>query len=271
MLNKVRYFKKMYIDNPKLVVIHQMGKVGSTTLVETLKEKNWQPFHVHSFRTPLSTSMYEQYRSTRYYRTPLYRLRYFLRHRLVEMLLKQRKKVKIISLVREPVSRNQSMYFHAFHVPLMGMNKYQDNRQEDAVNIEAFRRDFYKRFNHLYGNRWFDQEFARIWDVNVYAYPFDQEKGYTRIQSGNKDILLVQMEKLNDLEQVLADFLGEEDLTLTQANSGSKKWYHAVYKEFKQKADPSKEYVDQLYDTKYMNHFYSKEDQEKGRNRFLRS
>ncbi|WP_187254498.1 putative capsular polysaccharide synthesis family protein [Alkalicoccus halolimnae] len=271
MLRKIKYFNDTYRKNENLVLIHQMGKVGSTSITSSLKTIGFTPIHVHSFYSPLSTQMYKHYHSTKYYRSFGYRLRYFLRHQLVLRLLKSRKKLKIISLVREPVSRNMSMYFHAFHVPLMDINKHKDNRREENTNMEAFRNDFFKKFNHTYGVNWFHEEFQRAWGVNIYEYPFNREEGHTVIREGNLEILLLKMERLNDSETVIADFLDLPEFELKNDNMGSKKWYHAVYKEFKEKLHPKREYLHQLYESDYMSHFYTDDEKASYQEKYLQN
>ncbi|WP_444685513.1 putative capsular polysaccharide synthesis family protein [Alkalicoccus luteus] len=268
MINKWRYFTDTYVNSSNLVLVHQMGKVGSTSLTVSLKEQGMLPIHIHSFYTPLSTEMYQAYKSISYYRSPSYRFRYYWRHKLVHQLLQKRKKLKIISLVREPVSRNISMYFHAFQVPLMDLNKEKDNRKESNTNMQALQNDFLNRFNHTYGISWFHKEFYKAWGIDVYEYPFDQEKGYGIIETEQADVLMIQMEKLNSLENEIAAFLEIESFTLKNENMGSKKWYHAVYKEFKETLSLDSRYVEALYDSEFMHHFYSRADRMRLKERY---
>lgn len=268
MLNKLNYYNKTYRENDKLVLIHQMGKVGSTSVTKSLKRDGFSPIHIHSFFSPLSSDMYKKYESIRYYRSPLYNKKYFLRNQFILKLLKNRKKLKIISLVREPISRNVSMYFQAFHVPLMDINSSTDNRVEANTNTEAFRKDFFTKFNHEYGVKWFDEEFKRAWKINVYDYPFNQEEGYTIIKKGNLEILLLKMEKLNELEEVIGNFVEKDSFALKSENMGGKKWYHSFYKEFKNNMTFSREYIYKLYNTKFMKHFYSEQERAEFRNKF---
>ncbi len=245
-----------------------MGKVGSTSITASLKETNYFPIHIHSFFTPLSTDMYQNYHSIKYYRTWSYRMNYYLKNQLILSLFKKRKKLKIITLTREPISRNASMYFHAFHVPLMDINKFTDNRKESNTNLPSFRQDFYDKFNHQYGINWFDHEFKRAWGVDVYDYPFNQDQGYSIIKKGNMEILVLQMEKLDHSEEVIRDFLELEEFELKRENTGNKKWYHSVYKEFKQGLYPEDNYIENLYNSKFMQHFYHNEDIEAYRSKF---
>ncbi|WP_431800859.1 putative capsular polysaccharide synthesis family protein [Halobacillus andaensis] len=262
MLKKINYFNQTYRKKENLVLIHQMGKVGSTSLTKSLKSYGYLPLHIHSFYSPISYEMYKNYHAIKFYRSPLHRLNYFLTKQLVLKLLKSRKKLKVISIVREPVSRNLSMYFQAFHVPLMDINSTTDNRQEANTNLQAFRNDFFQKFNHHYGINWFDNEFKRTWHIDVYNYPFHKEEGYTVIEKGNVEVLLLTMEKLNEAEQIIRGFLDMEEFTLTNENMGEQKWYQSVYKEFKQKIQPSEEYLNALYDSKYMKHFYTNDEVE---------
>ena len=42
-----------------------------------------------------------------------------------------------------------------------------------------------------------------VFGIDVFAYPFDAEKGYTLIKEGNIELLLMKMEKLSELENVI--------------------------------------------------------------------
>ncbi|WP_375534268.1 putative capsular polysaccharide synthesis family protein [Alteribacillus sp. HJP-4] len=143
----------------------------------------------------------------------------------------------------------------------MDVNSQTDNRQEANTNLAAFRKDFFNKFNHYYGVNWFHEEFKKAWNVDIYAYPFNKEEGHAVIEKDNMEILLLKMEKLDDSEEVLREFLELDHFSLIKDNMSEKKWYHSVYKEFKSMIKPSEEYINKLYSTSYMKHFYSNEEQ----------
>jgi hypothetical protein len=98
----------------------------------------------------------------------------------------------------------------------------------------------------------------------VYDHPFDREKGYGIIRKDNVEILIYRLENLNELEQVIGDFVGLDDFKLEPANMAEQKLYDSFYKEFVKNVKLPKSYVDVYYkDNPRMDHFYSKEDKQR--------
>lgn len=99
MLSRIKN-KLNYYLNSENIIIYQMGKVGSTSLEKSLPNS----FHTHTLYAkepnPLSTSFYKS--------SFVLKTRYFL----IRNLIKRRRKIKIISVVRHPLERNFSMFFH---------------------------------------------------------------------------------------------------------------------------------------------------------------
>ncbi|WP_181346896.1 putative capsular polysaccharide synthesis family protein [Thalassobacillus sp. CUG 92003] len=254
------------------VLIYQMGKVGSTSIETYLNQNEYNVFHSHSFRNPI---MYDQFKGLKSVRGffPLHkRLKYKMITNLYskQMLLKMNNKLKIISLVREPISRNISIFFQGLHFPIYDMNRMYNNRFNNNTSKDMLKRMFLNHFNHEYGINWFDYEFKKVFSVDVYQYPFDQEKGYTIINTDKLEILLLQMEKMGDLKEEIASFLEIDDFNFVRVNDGSQKWYAEAYSYFKETFVPSENYVNKLYNSKFMNHFYSGEDIRKFKQKWMK-
>jgi|SRR5690606_2252081 len=102
-IRQVRLYLSPYI------LIYQMGKVGSSSIYASLKAKGVpKVFHLHRMnpettqkmkRTFLEQNLLAQFRTEQLFET-IYR-----------KAIQRRKKVKIITLVREPISRNISAFF----------------------------------------------------------------------------------------------------------------------------------------------------------------
>jgi hypothetical protein len=72
------------------------------------------------------------------------------------------------------------------------------------------------------------------------------------------DLLLIRVEDLNRCaSQAFSEFLGLPELPLINENVGSAKAYASLYKTFKDSVKLPESYIDQMYATKYMRHFYS--------------
>lgn len=104
---------------------------------------------------------------------------------------------------------------------------------------------------------WLENEIDRNFGINVYDRPFDRDKGFIEFEEGNFKVFLYKLEKLPSLENDLGDFLSEPSFKLVNANVGSQNWYGKLYESFHEKIEFSQEYLDLLYNSKYVNHFYS--------------
>ena len=118
---------------------------------------------------------------------------------------------------------------------------------------------------------WFEKNFEQYSGIDIYQYPFDQERGYSiiKIPEKNVEIFIYQVEKLDMIASELGDFLGMENLTLANANVGEEKWYADAYRQAKKELKFSRAYFDACFDSKIMKHFYSDADIEKFKARWI--
>ncbi|UOQ87008.1 putative capsular polysaccharide synthesis family protein [Gracilibacillus salinarum] len=263
---------KKFSDFKNLILIYQMGKVGSTSIADSIIENGGQAEHIHSFHHPVMFEQFHDLKSIDYYFPTKSIMKYKVYNNVFfkNALLRTNKRLKIITLAREPISRNIAMYFQGIHFPIFEINRSYNNRSDEDVNFELIIQLFLNKFHHNYGIKWFDNEFNRTFSVDIYDYPFDKEKGYTIINTRNLDIMVIKMEKLNDLEVKIQQFLDMPNFKLNKANIGDNKWYSDLYKRFKKVFIPSEDYIEKLYNTKYMNHFYTEEEIKVFRNKWGR-
>src|SRR4051812_8379469 len=122
-LKKIKYYL-----TGNLILIYQMGKVGSTCIEKSLMTQKFQTAHYHSFFSPLPYIMFKNFYSIKYYVSFWNRLIYRIKMTILLYLIKRNKNVKIISLIREPISRNLSMFFQDAHIPAFELSMQNDNR-----------------------------------------------------------------------------------------------------------------------------------------------
>ncbi|OEF99782.1 hypothetical protein BHF71_00985 [Vulcanibacillus modesticaldus] len=269
MIKTLKRLSKYLSDDA--IIIYQMGKVGSTSIEESIKNYSKNVIHIHSLYSQNAYDHFKNYQSIKFYVSLKERIRYKIFAYLKRYILRRNKRIKIITLVREPISRNISMFFQDIHIPIFEIAKFFDNRYEENVNNEMIYKMYIDKFNHEYGVDWFDKELKRAFNIDIYDYNFDKEKGFSIIKKDNINLLVIKMEKLNELEKQIGDFLEIEDFKLKNVNISSKKWYADLYKDFKKKFSPSEEYIDTLYNSRYMKHFYSEEEINHFRNKWLKN
>lgn len=240
----------MYDD---VIMVYQYGKCGSLSVYDTLKKKGKNVVHIHHITDNLS----EESRR--------------INNELVEDLkknIKSRKNIKIITMVREPISRIVSNVFYLMGLEdtdwYYGMDymKQYDNITEFVKNALCF--PLLEADEDTNGFMWFENELKAITGVDVLQHEFDTEKGYSLIKQDNIEVLILQMEKMNDNVQVIGDFAGIDNLVLENTNMAENKNYQYVYAEMKKDIKIPREIFDTYYDNNpYMVHFYSEKDRKK--------
>lgn len=226
-INAIRYFAFAPLHNDEMILVYQPGKAGSSSVYHSIRKYGRYVLHSHSLRHVGYTDM-----------------------DLRELV--DRKAGKIISLVREPISRTiASMWQNIPSVKFFGV-------QADMDDIEKY---FFREGFENFQFEWFNQEMKKVFDIDIYEYPFDKKRGYQIIKAGNIELLLMKMEKLNNLETVIGQFLGINDFKLEGANVGEEKPYRFAYQEYKKRFLISNERLDAVYKkNKYVKHFYTEEE-----------
>lgn len=233
------------------VFVYTMGKVGSSAIYEGLSEA----YQLHNFDGEIPAKYFSS-RFTPYVRRYLFEtLRWKLFHKKAykrfEKAMRLGHKVKVISVVRDPVARNISAFF-------------QNLDASQIYSKEGLQHDFFALTNHMLPLEWFDLEFKRHLGVSVYDYKFDVDSGYSIIEQDNCEIMIVQLEKLNANADVIRRFIDDDKFDFAvsdvQGNVSSVKWYKEYVQFLKENAVFPRAYLDLMYDSKYMRHFYSQSD-----------
>ncbi len=223
----LKYFAFLPLHNDDIILIYQMGKVGSSSLYKSIQYYNRYVLQCHVLED-ISVQEYD-----------------------LQKLLNL-KFGKIITLVRDPVARRISEMWEN----MLSRTRYSAAADFKEVEEYYFKEGFWK------GDReWFDEQLKSVFQIDVFRYPFDTEKGYTIIKEGNIELLLMKMEKLNDLEKVIGEFLDIDSFHVRNANVGNQKTYRFALKEYKKTFSLSEKELNDLYrKSDYMKHFYSEQE-----------
>jgi len=245
------------------ILVFQMGKVGSTSIYQTLSSLNLDRpiYHVHFLSEPgiRSAKIWHQQHEG----LIPYGIKYF---ELVGKKVKKnlsKTRWTIISGVREPIAKEISMYFELANKVNHGLVN-----QENKLDPEKIKEYFLHRFdqfdlneNKMLTTNWFDQELNGVFGIDVFRHPFDKEKGYSIIRNKNVDLLIYQYEKLNQIfNESLNEFLPSiKAVELKRSNVGSDKWYRETYKKVRESIVIPDEILQKAYSVKYVKHFYTSE------------
>jgi hypothetical protein len=237
------------------ILIYQPGKVGSQTICSSFLNAGI----IDSFLSGhLHTLNYTEMEAT---------VKEAIAMKLESM--KAMGKIKIITLVREPIARDLSFIFEVME-RLEEETAYQTESFIDFCSRRlkkiAFNGDFlFGRPSHDYGFQfeWFDNELKAVFGIDIFEYPFDREKGYSVISQAEVEVLVLKLEKIDNLEQVIGDFVGKPDFKLSRYNEGGDKRYKYLYANVKSNINILPEIVSLYYENNArMNHFYTEEEKQ---------
>lgn len=199
-------------SNVTPVLIYQMGKVGSCSLYCSLI--SYVPVVIHCHRWE------EDY--------PDWRVR-----QLYKMISLEKKQLplKIISLTREPISRNISDFFQMFE-HRTGVPYAQHN-----FSLEELIEKFFSYHPHHKHSSWFEQKILNVFGIDVYETPFP-ESGIATYKNGKIELLVMRSE-ISDEKKIKAveKFLVIINFKLNNTNIGAQKEYAETYKLFKEKSN----------------------------------
>lgn len=265
----MRYLRRRRRLGLGLLLVHTMGKVGSTTIATTLRARGirqsmlmFQPHFLseegRAFAERLSTEGVGGWdHLVRKERNG------FLRNRLLAKELTRMRatgeRVKVITMVRDPVATNLSGLFHNhiwWPAELKGRCA-----QPTADCLAALRRHFLDHYPHDVPDTWFDMEMKTLYDVDIYQESFDAERGYAIYHSAFADVLVLKLEKLNQCAaEAFQAFMGLDDFQLIESNTAEDKSYAALYKAFRREMTLPAGYLEAMYSTRFATHFYTADE-----------
>ena len=266
------------------IVILQMGKVGSKSVQAGLEAcvSDRPIYHAH-FLSHDRTARTENQRR-KFFRTDRYT--YLMRPWLNQFLLRtfQRQRDdrtwKLVTLTREPVSRNISAFFENLHVtPLAVRGEYEIRSDYYEIpptvvsesDVEILKELFISRATHDSPVRFFDREIREIFGIDVLATGFSIEKGYQIYRHDRVELLVLKLEDLAQCAgEAFRQFLSLENFELINQNVGAEKVYAPLYRAFKSKVRLDQEYVDGLLGSEYMRTFYREDEIRSAREKWLR-
>ncbi|MCV5836652.1 putative capsular polysaccharide synthesis family protein, partial [Escherichia coli] len=90
-----------------------------------------------------------------------------LKRSVMSHMLKRNQDVRIISLVREPIGRNISMFFQS--LPFWMAEKYlNDDSAIRSERPQLLQEAFEEHMNHHYPLEWFDNEIKTLTGIDVF-------------------------------------------------------------------------------------------------------
>lgn len=257
------------LQNKEHLLLYQMGKVGSSTILNSLyaSELN-KVFAIHRvyYLTQTGINFMQNYAGKAYgdfsnfpysFKSQIWRSR-FLSNKLNKKYLSHTK-CKIITFVREPIARNISAFFQTYDwFVSMPEEQYKNNRE---AYLQEVSKNFFEKYPHDMPLTWFDDELKLAFGIDVFAREFPKNKGYKIYEGEFVDVLVLKLEKMNEIiNDAIEKFLNIKSFRLIKSNIGKDKNYSALYKDLLPSIVIPKSYIERMYNSKYTKHFYSQEE-----------
>ncbi len=251
-----RRVKRYGISEP--IIVYQMGKVGSSSMYWSFDalRLNVPVYHLHYLNG--MDAMETWIRQT--LRAPKRELK------MVDLARKLQSEIErgtapryhLVSLVRAPVPRNLSTYFH-------NVDSYFPNFVQrinaHTLHVSELGDYFLNVFRETTPERWFDEQVRDVFGIDIYAAPFPRERGYQIYQNAKARLLVLRLEDLNRVVgTAMREFLNIPDFALVPANAGESKTYGGLYKEFLATLHLPREYIETTNSTRYARHFYNESE-----------
>jgi hypothetical protein len=263
----------LYLGRSTPIVVYQMGKVGSSSIRNTLLLQGLHPvLHLHTM-SPLREKQVESvaidagltdalHREIEHARAvfaqlgSLAKLRLTLHEwlnerRISRRLLRPGRPLRIITSVREPIAASVSMFFQLLPWYIGGPYRH------DRISTDDLIRLFFERYSWERPLIWFDEEMRHATGVDVYRHPFPAEEGFLTFREGSIEVLVLKTETDDAVkERAISEFLGVDRIRLARSNIASAKSYAPQYREFSDRIRFADAFFRSMYDSKYARHFY---------------
>ncbi|MEM8585777.1 MAG: putative capsular polysaccharide synthesis family protein, partial [Bacteroidota bacterium] len=226
--------------------VYQMGKVASMSVYRSLRPQ-YRGVSVHGHRL-LGPGNHQNERQELLY----------------ELWKEEGFPIKIISMFRDPISRNFSSFFQGFKI-WTGQEVANTN-----LTAEECYQFFMDNYPHYAGAGFFDNRFKPYFGLDVYEEPYNGT-GHQFYKKGQVEMLLMRFDLENSKkEELISEYLGMDSFRITNQNIGSNKAYAHLYKGMKA-MKVSVEYLDGLLSTKYVKHFFSEAEIQEIRQKWSRN
>lgn len=241
------------------ILVYQMGKVASSTVCASLREAGIDNtvLHLHFLSDDLPAHI-EAHKNSGIERIPYHLILGLAVKR--QLRLRADNTCKIITLVRDPIA-------------LFVSNIFQNPQfvEEDIKNEIGFiSADKIRAFLHRkmsdpsafsYFDDWFERELKSVFEIDVFAQPFDKNSGYQMYSRGNVEVLLIRVEDLSRVgPKAIGDFVGiGSPLRFKPHNARSKTKEGAEYDALLGSFCIEAEICKQIYSRKLVRHFYSED------------
>ena len=253
-----------------MVLVYQMGKVGSTAITQAVESLHLgiPVYHLH-FLNDLDAVEQSIRRSWFMSEAQLHHLEHCRQIRKQIDNQSEQQHCYVITLIRDPVARNISGFFYNLNLSKPELfEKFSTGKR----SISQLHDIFFESVNFDDGSQWFDQQLKPVFGIDVFNEIYPKPNGYKIYRKDNVSILLIKLEHLNTCGQhAFKEFLDIDDFEVISANRSEDTHYYEILKRFQETVQFPEDYLRKAYATRIAQHFYSTQEIEQFKTRWLNS
>lgn len=276
---RYREFRATVREDLEPVIVFQMGKVGSTSVHQTLIRHcpQFQMFQVHVLDWHWIRRQEQQFlEASRDHGRALIDEQALASRYLAGRLRRDPPpsgRWKVISMVRDPIARNVSAFFEAFNIYFSREAARADDPTMASLDVERLHTLFLDEFGetrHRVPLEWFGSHMEPVFGIDVYREAFDRDAGYQIYSGPTSDLLLLRTEDMRScLNLALERFLGITLPPFESSNVSAEKQYAGAFDDFARHLPLPSAYLDRMYQSRYARHFYTAEELDGFRSRWM--
>jgi hypothetical protein len=256
MLKKLKYLYNLFSEEQ--IIVYQMGKVGSSSIYNSLKNNGFNVIHVHNFGDHDVFNFYKNTDGFHCFYPIGKRIRNFISSKVKLTLLKKNNKVKIITCVRDLEKVIISRYMQDLHLRLVSYHHKQIIYKDMGSLTDEVINNIESDIDLDYFLNWFDVELKNNFGVDVYDVEYDISAGVGVTFMTKKPLLVLNMSKVNEdvISSSLSNFIDSNcQIKITSSNVSSNKWYSEIQRIVRNNYCMSKSYKQRIEKSRLYNFF----------------
>jgi Putative capsular polysaccharide synthesis protein len=272
------------------IIVHQMGKVGSQSVLRSLAAEP----RISTERAVVHTHFLTRNQLARerrllasakaaYQGTPLPEIWWnppFIWDGLIvgaAVTRERDRRWEVITLVRDPVARNVSLFFEKLEVPI-GYDWFERRPRLSDDELLAELDPLFERHVLDPGGLarldvdpllWFDLEMAPVFGVHIFGSPFATDRGWQIYEGERARLLLIRTADLDRVgAEALEQFLGVPGIQLVSGNVADRREHASVYALFRERLRLPPEQLDATYGSRLVTHLFTPQEIEAMRSKW---
>lgn len=258
-LSRVR---EAFEGSDKIVLTHTYGKVGSTAIHKAItKLPGYASFQTHFISEKGVADALQLHQEEH---DPIHMIMGTALRR--EMENHPERSIRVITLVRDPVARAVSDLFE--NPSLLGANGDLQRMPIETVVAMAAKQVL---GSLTYTEQWFDRELSGVLGFDFFAREFDRNNGFKMTREGRFELLAGKLERLSDNgARHLGRFLDlDHEFPVPRSRARSATEQAVIYDQVRRELKLPAAVLDEVYASRVCRHFYTPEELERFRNRWI--